>query len=166
MRRPLVVTIGLILAGCSSEPPHPPTLAVRVAPAASALSPPAVFDAEIAALPVRPAGAALAVASQEHALVRQRSALQPAVAMPAVRPGTAPTAAPGDPLAERVLAVHAAYRRWCAGDPLPGDGPLLAEAGGVRVPGAIACKPPAASSAAKLPRVLFPTREQTGAAPY
>ena len=123
-----------------------------MAPLPSMPPPSAAFDAEIAALPARPAGAALAVASQEHALVRRMPALQPATA--------------GDPLAVRVLAVQAAYRRWCAGELLPGDGPLLAEAGGVRLPKAIACKPPAAAAAAKSPRVLFPTRERTGVAPY
>ena len=113
-----------------------------MAPLPSMPPPSAAFDAEIAALPARPAGAALAVASQEHALVRQRPALRPAAAMPSGRPETAPTVALGDPLAARVLAVQAAYRRWCAGELLPGDGPLLAEAGGVRLPGAIACAPP------------------------
>ena len=163
MRHPLVVTIGLVLAGCSSEPPQPSTLAVRVVPAASSLSPPAVFDADVTVLPVRPAGAALATAGQEHALVRRQPAHQPAVAMPAARAITVSSATAGDSLAARVLAVQAAYRRWCAGELLPGDGPLLAEAGGVRLPGAIACEPPSAASAEQLPGLLFPAREQTGA---
>ena len=137
MRHPCVVTIGLVLAGCSSEPPQPSTSDVSK-PAASSLSAPAVFDAHLAALPVRPAGAALAVASQEHALVRRLPAHQLATA--------------GDPLAVRVLAVQAAYRRWCAGDPLSGDGPLLAEAGGVHLPGAIACQSPPLGQ----PRPLIP----------
>ena len=154
MRLPLVITTGLVLAGCNSEP-HPPTLAVRVAPAASWLSSPARFDAEVAVLPARPAGAALATASQEHALVRQRPALPPAEAMPAARPATASSAAAGEPLSARVLAVQAAYRRWCTGTALPGDGPLLADAGGVRLPGAIACAPPRPGP----PRRLIPGRQ-------
>ncbi|MGE0147973.1 MAG: hypothetical protein AB7I59_01830 [Geminicoccaceae bacterium] len=163
MRHPLVVTIGLALAGCSSEPPQPATLAVSVAPAASSLSPPAVFDADVAILPVRPAGAALATASEEHALVRRLPAPKPATAMPVAQPAATPSATAGGSLPARVLAVQAAYRRWCAGDQSPGDGPLLAEAGGVRLPGAIACEPPQAPSAEKLPRLLFPAHEQTGA---
>ena len=149
MSRSSLFVLCLAQLGCAAAPPPPQVQAAPPQPMPQQAVP---FDAEIAALPVRPAGAALAVASQEHALVRQRSALQPATA--------------GDPLAVRVLAVQAAYRRWCAGAPLPGDGPLLAEAGGVRLPKAIACKPPAAAAAAKSPRVLFPTRERTGVAPY
>lgn len=84
--------------------------------------------------------------------MRQRPPLQPAVAMPAARPATASTVAAGEPLAARVLAVQAAYRRWCDGEALPGDGPLLAAAGGVRLPGAIACPPPALGQ----PRPLIP----------
>ena len=151
MPRSRLLALFLTLSACTAEPP-PPRPQVQTAPLPSMPQPSAAFDAEIAALPARPAGAALAVASQEHALVRRMPALQPATA--------------GDPLAVRVLAVQAAYRRWCAGAPLPGDGPLLAEAGGVRLPKAIACKPPAAAAAAKSPRVLFPTRERTGVAPY
>ena len=131
-----------------------------MAPLPSMPPPSAAFDAEIAALPARPAGAALAVASQEHALVRQRPALRPAAAMPSGRPETAPTVALGDPLAARVLAVQAAYRRWCAGDQLPGDGPLLAEAGGVRLPGAIACAPPPLGQ--PRPLILESRRFRTG----
>ena len=141
MSRSSLFVLCLAQLGCAAAPPPPQVQAVP-------------FDAQLAALPVRSAGAALAVASQEHALVRQRPTLQPAVAIPAVRPETAPTAAPGDPLAARVLAMQAAYRRWCAGEALPGDGPLLAEAGGVRLPGAIACEAPMSGP----PRPLIPGR--------
>ena len=141
MPRSRLLALFLTLSACTAEPP-PPRPQVQTAPLPSMPQPSAAFDVEIAALPVRPAGAALATAGQEHALVRQRPALRPAAAMPAGRPETAPTVALGDPLAARVLAVQAAYRRWCAGELLPGDGPLLAEAGGVRLPGAIACAPP------------------------
>jgi len=151
MPRSSLLALCLALAGCAAEPPASPPQ-VLAAPRRPMPQQAAPFDTEIAALPVRPAGAALAVASQEHALVRQRPALQPAVALPAARPATPSSAAAGDALSARVLAVQAAYRRWCAGDPLPGDGPLLAEAGGVRLPGAIACQPPALGQ----PRPLIP----------
>ena len=127
MPRSRLLALFLTLSACTAEPP-PPRPQVQTAPLPSMPQPSAAFDAEIAALPVRPAGAALATAGQEHALVRRLPAHQLATA--------------GDPLAVRVLAVQAAYRRWCAGELLPGDGPLLAEAGGVRLPGAIACAPP------------------------
>ena len=140
MPRSRLLALFLTLSACTAEPP-PPRPQVQTAPLPSMPQPSAAFDVEIAALPVRPAGAALAVASQEHALVR-RPAGQPAVATPAARPAMAPSATAGDPLPARVLAVQAAYRRWCAGEALPGDGPLLAEAGGMRLPGAIACQPP------------------------
>ena len=140
MPRFSLLALCLALAACAAEPSASPPQ-VQAAPLPPMASPLAAFDAEIAALPVRSAGAALAVASQEHALVR-RPAGQPAVATPAARPAMAPSATAGDPLPARVLAVQAAYRRWCAGEALPGDGPLLAEAGGMRLPGAIACQPP------------------------
>lgn len=150
MPRSSLLVLCLALAGCAAEPPASPP-PVQAAPLPT-MPLPAAFDAQLAALPVRPAGAAFATASQEHALVRQRPALQPALALPAARPATASSAAAGDALSARVLAVQAAYRRWCAGDPLPGDGPLLAAAGGVRLPGAIACQPPALGQ----PRPLIP----------
>ena len=140
MSRFSLLVLCLALAGCAAAPPAPPPQA-QAAPPRPMLQPAVSFDAKIAVLPVRPAGAALATASQEHALVR-RPAGQPAVATPAARPAMAPSATAGDPLPARVLAVQAAYRRWCAGEALPGDGPLLAEAGGMRLPGAIACQPP------------------------
>lgn len=151
MSRSSLFVLCLAQLGCAAAPPPPQVQAVPPQPIPQQAVP---FDAQLAALPVRSAGAAFAVASQEHALVRQRPTLQPAVAIPAVRPETAPTAAPGDPLAARVLAVQAAYRRWCAGEALPGDGPLLAEAGGVRLPGAIACEAPMSGP----PRPLIPGR--------
>ena len=151
MSRSSLFVLCLAQLGCAAAPPPPQVQAVPPQPIPQQAVP---FDAQLAALPVRSAGAAFAVASQEHALVRQRPTLQPAVAIPAVRPETAPTAAPGDPLAARVLAVQAAYRRWCDGEALPGDGPLLAEAGGVRLPGAIACEAPMSGP----PRPLIPGR--------
>ena len=151
MSRSSLLVLCLALAGCAAAPPAPPPQA-QAAPPRPMLQPAVSFDAKIAVLPVRPAGAALATASQEHALVRQQPIMQPAVATPAARPGTAPAAAPGDALPVRVLAVQAAYRRWCAGDPLSGDGPLLAEAGGVHLPGAIACQSPPLGQ----PRPLIP----------
>ena len=151
MPRSRLLALFLTLSACTAEPP-PPRPQVQTAPLPSMPQPSAAFDAEIAALPARPAGAALAVASQEHALVRQQPIMQPAVATPAARPGTAPAAAPGDALPVRVLAVQAAYRRWCDGEALPGDGALLAEAGGMRLPGAIACEPPMLGP----PRPLIP----------
>ena len=151
MPRPSVLALCLALAGCAVEPPERPPQ-VQAAPRRPMPQPSAAFDAEIAALPVRPAGAALAVAGQEHALVRRKPAHQPAEALPAARPIPGSSAAAGKPLAARVLAVHSAYRRWCDGEALPGDGPLLAEAGGVRLPGAIACQPPPLGQ----PRPLIP----------
>ena len=151
MSRSSLFVLCLAQLGCAAAPPPPQVQAAPPQPMPQQAVP---FDAEIAALPVRPAGAALAVASQEHALVRQRSALQPAMAMPAVRPETAPTVAPGDALAARVLAVQAAYRRWCAGKALPVDEHMVAEAGGVRLPGAIACEAPMSGP----PRPLIPGR--------
>ena len=151
MSRFSLLVLCLALAGCAAAPPAPPPQA-QAAPPRPMLQPAVSFDAKIAVLPVRPAGAALATASQEHALVRQQPIMQPAVATPAARPGTAPAAAPGDALPVRVLAVQAAYRRWCDGEALPGDGVLLAEAGGMRLPGAIACEPPMLGP----PRPLIP----------
>ena len=151
MSRSSLFVLCLAQLGCAAAPPPPQVQAVPPQPMPQQAVP---FDAQLAALPVRSAGAAFAVASQEHALVRQRPTLRPAVATPAVRPETATTAAPGDPLAARVLAVQAAYRRWCAGEALPGDDPLLAEAGGVRLPGAIACEAPMSGP----PRPLIPGR--------
>ena len=153
MPRSSLLVLWFALAGCAAEPPAAPPQ-VQATPQRPMPQQAVPFDAEIAALPVRPAGAALAVASQEHALVRPRSALQPAMAMPAVRPETAPTVAPGDALAARVLAVQAAYRRWCAGKALPVDEHMVAEAGGVRLPKAIACEAPMSGP----PRPLIPGR--------
>ena len=150
MPRSSLLVLWFALAGCAAEPPAAPPQ-VQATPQRPMPQQAVPFDAEIAALPVRPAGAALAVASQEHALVR-RPAGQPAVATPAARPAMAPSATAGDPLPARVLAVQAAYRRWCDGEALPGDGPLLAEAGGVRLPGAIACQRPILGQ----PRPLIP----------
>ena len=145
MPRSSLLVLCLALAGCAVAPQAPPPPQVQAPPPTPQQALP--FEAQLAALPVRPAGAVLATASQEHALVRQRPALQPAEAIPA------PSVTAGKPLAVRVLAVQAAYRRWCSGEALPGDGPLLAEAGGVRLPGAIACQSPPLG----LPRRLVPT---------
>ena len=150
MPRSSLLVLCLALTGCAAEPPGPPPQAQVALPPTP--QPAVPFDAKIEVLPVRQAGAALAIASQEHALVRQQPIRQPAVPSPAAGPGTAPAAAPGDALSTRVLAVQAAYRRWCAGEALPGDGSLLAEAGGVRLPGAIACQRPILGQ----PRPLIP----------
>ena len=140
MSRSSLLVLCLVLAGCAAVPSAPPpSVQAVLLPMPQPAMP---FDAQLAALPVRPAGAAFATASEEHALVRQRPALQPAVTMPAAQSATAPAATAGDPLAVRVLEVQAAYRRWCDGEALPGDGPLLAHAGGVHLPGALACEPP------------------------
>ena len=134
MSRSSLLVLCLVLAGCAAVPSAPPpSVQAVLLPMPQPAMP---FDAQLAALPVRPAGAAFATASEEHALVRQRPALQPAEAIPA------PSVTAGKPLAVRVLAVQAAYRRWCDGEALPGDGPLLAHAGGVHLPGALACEPP------------------------
>lgn len=77
------------------------------------------------------------MAGQEHALVR--------APLPAVMPATPASAAAQSSLAAQVLEVQAAYRRWCAGTPLPGDTGLLDRAGGTHLPGAIACTPSAPS---------------------
>ena len=138
MPRSSLLVLCLALAGCAAAPQAPPPPQVQAPPPTPQQALP--FEAQLAALPVRPAGAVLATASQEHALVRWPAG-QPAVATPAARPAMAPSATAGDPLLARVLAAQAAYRRWCAGEALPGDGPLLAEAGGMRLPGAIACQP-------------------------
>ena len=130
MSRSSLFVLCLAQLGCAAAPPPPQVQATPRRPMPQQAVP---FDAEIAALPVRPAGAALAIASHEHALVLQRPVLQPA---------SAPAATASDPLSVQVLAVQAAYQRWCTGNPLPGDGLLLAEAGGVRLPGAIGCQPP------------------------
>lgn len=154
MSRSSLLALCLALTGCAAERPASPPQ-VQTAPLPPMPRPTVAFDAKIAALPMRPAGAALATASQEHALVRQQPIVQSAVATPAARSGTVPPAASGDALSARVLAVQAAYRRWCDGEDLPGDGSMLAEAGGVRLPGAIACQPPMPGP----PRRLIPGRQ-------
>lgn len=144
MHRSLVLVLSLALLGCATTQPVQPVLSPTIAPiAAPAPSP----DLRVASLPARPAGAAFAMASEEHALFRLPA---PAVTLAASMPAVA-----GRPLAAHVLAVQAAYRRWCEGMALPDDTALLNRAGGTALPGAIACTPPS-TAAPSQPRVLVP----------
>ena len=144
MHRPLVLVLSLALLGCATTQPIQPMLSPVVAPVTA----PAPFpDLRVASLPARPAGAAFAMAGVEHALVR--------AALPAIAPAAPMPAMAGPPLAAHVLAVQAAYRRWCAGTTLPGDDALLSRAGGLRLPGAIACTPPSTAARGQ-PRALVP----------
>lgn len=135
MHRPIAFVLNLALAGCGAASSGPPSQAVSPPPARSpfAMAPPPAFDLRVAELPARPAGAAFAVAGQEHALVR--------APLPVVIPAAPSSAAAQPSLAADVLAVQAAYGRWCAGTALPGDTGLLDRAGGTHLPGAIACTP-------------------------
>ena len=149
MRHQLVLAAALALAACASGGPSSPNRPVSSA----AVSPPAEpsppsYGLRVAALPTRSAGAAFATAGEEHALVRQGQTL-PAATSPALRqaarsPGKEVSIVAGLPA--RVLEVHAAYRRWCAGASLPEDDVLLASAGGLRLAGAVACERSRASS--------------------
>lgn len=144
MHRPLVPVLSLALIGCVTTPPVQPV----PSPAVAAMTAPLPsLDLRVASLPARPAGAAFAMAGEEHALVR--------APIPAVMSATPPSAAPGPSLAAHVLAVQAAYRRWCAGMALPGDTALLDRAGGTALPGTLACTP-LPSAARGQPRVLVP----------
>ena len=156
MRHQLVLAAALALAACASGGPSPPNHPVPPA----AVSPPAwssppSYGLRVAALPIRSAGAAFATAGEEHALVRQGQTL-PAATSPALRqtarsPGKEASSAAGLPA--RVLEVHAAYRRWCAGASLPEDDVLLASASGLRLAGAVACE---RSNMPSQPRRLVP----------
>jgi conjugal transfer pilus assembly protein TraF len=158
MRRPVLVIATLALASCASDPPGAPATTSPPTVAAPASARPG-YDLRVAALPARPAGAAFATAGEEHALVWRNHA-QPAPAGWVLRralaspPIVAGAGAP--PLPARVLEVHAAYRRWCAGTAWPGDQVLLASAGGLHLPGALACDPPPPAASGGRPRVLFP----------
>lgn len=160
--RPNLLVLGLLAAAASCNPDHPPPR--TVAPVMSMPSPPAVPNAyglAIEALPERPAGAALAIGGEEHALVLRRAV--PSPMMPAVTPPPVPaidSLPTGTPTAQQVLAVEAAYRHWCAFADSPADRVLLASAGGVRLPGAVACArsegSPMAPARPLLPAALRP----------
>ena len=145
MHRPLVLILSLALIGCASTPPVQlaPPLA---APLATASPPP--LDLRVASLPVRPAGAAFAMAGEEHALVRPPA--------PAIAPAAPTLVTVEPPLATHVLAVQAAYRRWCEGMALPGDTALLSRTGGIELPGMVACTPRPTASTSGQPRALIP----------
>ncbi|MFZ1426305.1 MAG: hypothetical protein WAS21_06010 [Geminicoccaceae bacterium] len=149
MHRSLVPVLSLALLGCATTQPVQPMLS----PAVSTMAAPApsldlqVADLRVASLPARPAGAAFAMAGEEHALVR--------APIPAVMPATPSSTTATPSLAAHVLAAQAAYRRWCAGEPLPGDTTLLSRAGGTALPGAIACTP-SSTAARGRPRALVP----------
>lgn len=144
MHRTLVLVSSLALLGCATTQPAQltplPVVSTVAAPSRS-------LDLRVASLPARPAGAAFAIAGEEHALVR--------LPAPVIRPATPMPAVAEPPLAARVLAVQAAYRRWCAGKALPGDTALLDRAGGAKLPGAIACTLPPAAAPSQ-PRALIP----------
>ena len=147
MHRSLVLVLSLSLIGCATTPPVAPAPAPTT-PLATASPPP--FDLRVASLPPRPAGAAFAMASEEHAVVRPAApASTPAAPMPAMA---------GPPLAAHVLEVQAAYLRWCDGTALPGDVTLLASGSGLRMPGAVACARPPTAAEGK-PRPLIPARQ-------
>ena len=149
MHRTLVLVSSLALLGCATTQPTQltplPVVSTVAAPSPSLDL--QVADLRVASLPARPAGAAFAMAGEEHALVR--------LPAPAIRPATPMPAVAEPPLAARVLAVQAAYRRWCAGTALPGDTALLDRAGGAKLPGAIACTLPPAAAPGQ-PRALIP----------
>ena len=146
MHRPLVLVLSLTLIGCAITPPVQPAPALTT-PHTTPSPPP--FDLRVASLPARPAGAAFAMAGEEHALVRPPA--------PAIAPAAPTLAMAGPPLAAHVIEVQAAYLRWCDGTALPGDAGLLASGGGLRLPGAIACVPPPTAAEGK-PRPLVPAR--------
>ena len=138
--RPNLLVLGLLTAAAGCNPDHPPPRAA--APMVPLVGLPAVssvYGLDLTTLPERPAGAALAVGGEEHALVLQRAAPSPMipVVMPPV-PAVGPSPAAAS-TAQQVLAVEAAYRRWCVFADSPSDQPLLASMGGVRLPGAVAC---------------------------
>ena len=144
MSRLSVVALSLTLISCGTDPPLRQLALASMAPVGTAAAVP--FDLRVANLPVRPAGAAFAMAGQEHALVRL---LAPAAPIPVM---------PEPSLAAHVLAVQAAYQRWCNDAALPGDTVLLSWVGGLRLPRAIACTPqPAPSMPSGAPRRLIPT---------
>ena len=145
MHRLLVLILSLALIGCASTPPvqlAPPP----AAPLATASPPP--LDLRVASLPVRPAGAAFAMAGEEHALVRPPA--------PTIAPAAPTLVTVEPPLATHVLAVQAAYRRWCEGTALPGDTALLSRTGGIELPGMVACTPRPTTSTSGHPRALIP----------
>ena len=150
MHRPIAFVLSLALAGCGAVSSGPPPLDVFPTPTSSpsATAPPSGFDLRVTDLPARPAGAAFAVAGQEHALVRPPA--------PAIAPAAPTLVTVEPPLATHVLAVQAAYRRWCEGTALPGDTALLSRTGGIELPGMVACTPRPTTSTSGHPRALIP----------
>ena len=102
MHRPIAFVLSLALAGCgaASSGPPPQDVSPTPAPSPSATAPPPAFDLRVASLPARPAGAAFAMAGQEHALVR--------APLLVVMPATPSSAAAPPALAAHVLEVQAA----------------------------------------------------------
>ena len=155
--RPNLLVLGFLAAaaGCNPDHPPPPTVA-PVVPMPSLPAAPSVYGLYVEALPERPAGAALVIGGEEHVLVLRRAVLSPI--MPAAPPSLVAPIDPSPaatPTAQQVLAVEAAYRRWCAFADSPADRVLLAAAGGVRLPGAVACARSGASPMGP-PRPLVP----------
>lgn len=148
MHRSLVLVLSLALLGCVTTQPAQLVLSPAVAPMATPAPSPSP-DLRVASLPARPAGAAFAMAGEEHALVR--------LSVPTVTPAAPLPAMVEAPLAAQVVAVQAAYLRWCAGTALPGDTALLGRAGGTALPGAIACMPPPTAAPGQ-PRTLVPAK--------
>ena len=148
MQRLLVLVLSLTLIGCATTTPSVAPAPAPTTPLATVSPPP--FDLRVASLPARPAGAAFAMAGEEHALVRPPA--------PAIAPAARMLAMAGPPLAAHVLEVQAAYLRWCDGTALPGDATLLASGSGLRMPGAVACVPPPTAAEGK-PRPLVPARQ-------
>lgn len=149
MHRQPVLVAALALSACAAVAPPQSRPAPFAGAPPSAWSAPASYDLRVSALPVRPAGAAFATAGAEHALVRRDPVLHATSALISPKAVRLPSSkgATGEPdLTARVLEVHAAYQRWCVDASLPEDDVLLASAGGLRLPGAVACDRPATSS--------------------
>src|SRR5690349_7255145 len=128
MQHPIAFVLSLALVGCGAASSGPPQQDVPRPPVWSlfAMAPPLAFDLRMADLPARPAGAAFALAGQEHVLVR--------ALLPTVMPATLSNTAAQPSLAAHVLEVQAAYQRWCAGTTLPSDTAMLDRAGGLHLP--------------------------------
>ena len=144
MHRSLVLVLSLALLGCATTPPVQPVLSPAVAPMATPAPSP---DLRVASLPARPAGAAFAMAGEEHALVRL-----PAPASRRQRRCRPWPSRRWRPMCLRCrppTGAGAKVRR------LPGDTALLDRAGGAKLPGAIACTPPSTAAPGQ-PRALVP----------
>ena len=109
------------------------------------------YGLRVAALPARPAGCGVR-GGRRGACAGAAAPGRPVAHGRGGKPGRCIAAASSRPplrrLPLRVIEVHAAYRRWCDGTALPGDQVLLASAGGLHLPGALACEPPACGSPA------------------